>query len=29
VFFPGSGFQDVYGDNDTLFQFFVGLTLTY
>jgi hypothetical protein len=29
VFFPGSGFQDVYGDNDTLFQFFAGLTLTY
>ncbi len=29
VFFPGSGFQDVYGDNDTLYQAFVGLTLTY
>lgn len=29
VFFPGSGFQDVYGNNETLWQVFTGITLTY
>jgi len=29
VFFPGDGFTDIYGSNETLFQGYVGLTLTY
>ena len=29
VFFPGEGFNDIYGDNKTLYQFFAAVTLTY
>ncbi|MBL8762833.1 MAG: hypothetical protein JNM07_01010 [Phycisphaerae bacterium] len=29
VFFPGKGFRRVYDSNDTLYQFFSGVTLTY
>lgn len=29
VFFPQTGFNDIYGDNKTLWQVFTGLTLTY
>ncbi|MGD9688911.1 MAG: hypothetical protein AB7K52_01855 [Phycisphaerales bacterium] len=29
LFFPGDGFAEVYGERDTLFQIFTGVTLTY
>ncbi|MGQ0626830.1 MAG: hypothetical protein ACT4PL_01870, partial [Phycisphaerales bacterium] len=29
VFFPGQGFNDIYGENKTLYQFFLSVTLTY
>jgi hypothetical protein len=29
VFFPGDGFEDIYGSDETLFQGYVGLTLSY
>ena len=29
VFFPGDGFEDIYGSDETLYQVFMGLTLTY
>lgn len=29
VFYPGDGFEDIYGSDSTLYQAFMGLTLTY
>ena len=29
LFYPGQGFEDIYGNDSTLYQAFMGLTLTY